>query len=707
MILDTEIPFEQICSEQSLRQNFLLLQDFLGPRVESEKWARNLRFLTPVTDTEDDTTPTTPEETLATDECICPSFPTFHDHVNRDLLRVTSVNEFPDCNHYVAVSWCWDHAGTPSGAPGAPTEYVIVQGPLRRSCTLPSYVLSRAISFAAYYEVPFLWFDKECINQSDARDQEQGIQSMDIVYQRSLYPLGILQAYIDSQAQLDIMVLLIEGINIEHEQMPALLELLKIIEADRWFTRAWILQESVSGGFEMNLLIQHNPSLSRDPVLGNIEGEVETTISELMNAVFFAYACISLSEVQIDPELENQLTQILDRIVKHVPIVIDQPKGGFDNPDYRQTCNAAQALTFLGPRQNSRIADRLAIMGNLCNYSLRLNTEALEKVDLDFSICAYALALCNGDMSLTKSDNPTGSSALGYSWGPQRSLRLGSLNHFEDDDDLVRISPAKLVRSGLLVDGWLWKVDDELPKSELGSLMEHSDDIAAVIWALLKTLLNEGLVELADVIWTFTVRAFFESGLNIVHTPDSDRIPQSINEVFNQDSHELTYRNSPWVNSEQDFRIFFENHNSTRDDPRSLSSRNYQTRWKHTKWLWTYMLNYGSIPLARSVSNNLTTVHESVKADMPVSARHTAVFISTINQADLLVEETYIFQPATVLDTCLWRNQRKNEPIFWVVKPGRTIDLETNCRVIRGTGEMCYGYCRPPLSAIPERFVFA
>ena len=71
---------------------------------------------------------------------------------------------------------------------------------------------------------------------------------------------------------------------------------------------------------------------------------------------------------------------------------------GNDKP--RRTCNASVALSFLKHRDKDRVADRLAILANLCDYSLRLNTVELERSQNRLSVCVFALTIANGDFSL-------------------------------------------------------------------------------------------------------------------------------------------------------------------------------------------------------------------------------------------------------------------------------------------------------------------
>ena len=66
----------------------------------------------------------------------------------------------------------------------------------------------------------------------------------------------------------------------------------------------------------------------------------------------------------------------------------------------KRTCNAAVALTYLRLRDLECIADKLAIVANMCGYVLRLNTTKLGETQESLGLCMIALSLANGDFSL-------------------------------------------------------------------------------------------------------------------------------------------------------------------------------------------------------------------------------------------------------------------------------------------------------------------
>jgi hypothetical protein len=66
----------------------------------------------------------------------------------------------------------------------------------------------------------------------------------------------------------------------------------------------------------------------------------------------------------------------------------------------KRTCSAAVALTYLRLRDLQLIPDKLAIVANMCGYTLRLDTTQLGKTQESRSLCIIAMSLANGDLSL-------------------------------------------------------------------------------------------------------------------------------------------------------------------------------------------------------------------------------------------------------------------------------------------------------------------
>ncbi|KAF9885869.1 hypothetical protein FE257_012247 [Aspergillus nanangensis] len=544
--LDTDQAFGDIfLSDNLFRAQLLEIAQCQESRDVARQWADRLRFLTsPVPaeyeegidddgdaeeeeEDDNDNTSTSPIDSgrgsMSDDDlCSCSAMPLSTDHDKTTTLVLTDPDTFPNCIHYVAVSYCWQSAEpVPSHTPQPEiTNYTTIQTPSGpRPPIAPPGVLHRAMRFAAHYDEPFVWIDQECIEQASPADKEHGIQAMDLVYQRSVRPVGLLACSITTQTQMDMLIALIEGIDIPLTQMDVLLETLSLVAHDPWFTRAWILQESVVGGLAMTLLIQHDPSLTKPVTLGDLRGEVEIDLLALINGFEWASTCVDRVEPDIvDRDMVGRLRGAMHKIASaqpgHVPPSWTAIDDGGD-PEYRQTCNAAQALAFLELRQNERIPDRLAILANLCDFPVRVNTLVVEERGYGLSICAFVLALLNGDLSLVGAYQRGGKreESLGFSWGPPRDWKICSID-WEDDSYLYRLVEPEILLGGLALSGWVWCVDRPLDMRDMrdkyrdvASRVDVEADAAVlrvlvleVMDTLVKRLRDLGLVSLARLI---------------------------------------------------------------------------------------------------------------------------------------------------------------------------------------------------------------
>ena len=77
-----------------------------------------------------------------------------------------------------------------------------------------------------------------------------------------------------------------------------------------------------------------------------------------------------------------------------------EPCSGTSIDRSRKSCSAAVALSFLRYRKHSRLPDRLAIIANMCDYPVRLDTREIEKSHKSLAVCIFTLAILNADLSL-------------------------------------------------------------------------------------------------------------------------------------------------------------------------------------------------------------------------------------------------------------------------------------------------------------------
>lgn len=285
-------------------------------------------------------------------------------------------------------------------------------------------------------------YDQECIQQDNPRDKEIAIQSMDLVYLKARSSIGLLQTRLQ-QKHLEYLSTVYESRimprsqqrrgkpvftgcrNIELEVMR---ETVSMVVNDKWNTRAWVLQEAFASSGNMVLLF---PKADKVDVRGWMMICNEASRSELAIQLDTVQECIAACGQIVQPLLIQALNAPSNE--KRRPAPTRRRRRGQDikklDPDearatlqqirlfhppapdtggsffilgsnHRRTCSAAVAVTYLRLRDLERVADKLAIVANLCDYHLRLNTTELEKTQPSLSVCILVLAVANGDFSL-------------------------------------------------------------------------------------------------------------------------------------------------------------------------------------------------------------------------------------------------------------------------------------------------------------------
>ncbi|KAL8664897.1 MAG: hypothetical protein Q9168_007814, partial [Polycauliona sp. 1 TL-2023] len=525
MEIDTHRTFGEIYEMEgaAFTKELFEISKHTVPQAKTRVWADNLRFIT-VPDTGFAQTIDSKQEGQ---DCVCESRPAFED-IQYDNLAITDYGQIKGCVHYVAVSYCWR---TSEDTSDGRKSYDIwtSQGP--RAGRAPRQILDRAIKFAASRNLKLIWIDQECIDQDNREDKELGIQSMDAVYIRSRYPLGLLTCIVPSQRHIDVLALAIARRNIEGSrkgigldsttmleiqapftaiELESLLEILQVMAKDRWLKRAWILQETVLSGNNMTLLISCDPKLNTS-TFGGIPGEAQLKVTDtigLRNSIAQVYAD---SRSKIAANVENGEI-LLDQIIeaaKHVVPQLTQHWGKYSGKTHAQ--NAIEPIHYLEFYANSRVPDRLAIIGNLCDYSIRLDTRVVEPQRYKFSTCILAMALLNGDISLlqfwqevsqrtelamyhwlrssTNTPRLIGPSRAWptFSWAPSAAAGITSLPQYKFQTDPtskftvfstppLRLAAVSLRKTGLAMHGWIWDISSKIEMSEIAEEFRESWD---------------------------------------------------------------------------------------------------------------------------------------------------------------------------------------------------------------------------------------
>ncbi|KAG4431450.1 hypothetical protein IFR05_013062 [Cadophora sp. M221] len=492
--------------------DILEIQKLATPRERSLQWAQNLRLLTPVEQaTPDRDADWSDDEGLSCHRCC--TYPYFNSpdpyQPTVTALRLTQPGELSGCDHYIAVSYCWRQPKNNISKTDNRSYkvYTNATGESRVN-KAPTAILDRAIAYASYYGIRFIWIDQECIDQDDRLDQEVGIQSMDLVYERSAAPLGILQTYLSLQWQVDVFGYIHEKEDLDYEQVKQAIQVLEHISEDPWFSRAWILQESTSAGDCIDLLIRYDPSLSLPESLEGLAGEIECQFEDLQSLCTLAAKQLSRHHLVPGPPTDGiaelmghvldesvrrlhdnggsvdefveyvdqgeallaRLEKVIKRILLHTPY--DYWNSRIHT--HRTACNSSLANMYLVNCFNSKPMDRLAILANLCQYPIRIDTTTAKDNNFPLETCLFIQAILNGDLSFLVGLKKEAWSTLslardGFSWLPPLNTHLDPK---ESETWIEGVQPFRLLNhritaEGLSLLGFLWEIDSVIDVSDL------------------------------------------------------------------------------------------------------------------------------------------------------------------------------------------------------------------------------------------------
>jgi hypothetical protein len=498
MILDMNIPLGQLYSSSNeIRAAMVeIAQHKIDGREAAVYWSDHLRFLAADTTSRPVEPQVIDSDDSDSENCACVSYPSISLSKDERRLMVTDPSDLAECTHYLAVSYCCSSSALAryDGLPYSVRRKGIVGAP---AC--PSDLLRRVINFARECGLDYLWIDQECIEQDDPDDKDVGIQAMDLVYQMAAQSVAVLEVQVDEQRHLDALGLL-QDCNVEDDLAPTdlqdLIEALEIILSDRWFERTWCLQESTSAARKMALLIRRNPALRLpDSLRGRTQTrtEFELDLSSLQEQIpgWFVYQLDLLGETG-DLVLHARGSAILAAWSSLlVPDV-----GPSDDRGGRPICDGAEALWHMSRPSNSITSDRLAIFANLCEYDVRLDNRALDKLGYGFSICAIVLAILNGDFSLmagiatynaglagkvtmllSDTGEPAARGRAGFSWIIPAKLSVEQVLYWDKRQDSLRhMFEPSLSDKGLAVSGCLWYIDRVVDLSQVKDSFLQQDD---------------------------------------------------------------------------------------------------------------------------------------------------------------------------------------------------------------------------------------
>jgi hypothetical protein len=464
MKLDTNMPFGAIYqSIPQLKAKILEVSQCAIPHYRDPDFFDSLHFL--ATYRPGETTPPAENEYSSNGEhCPCKTAPRFS-HSDAQTLRLAKTQE---CTHYLAVSYCWHRGEAARENPDDKFRIRTAEGK-ERYARAPTAILKRAIEYAIQYDISYIWIDQDCIEQSDRDGKVAGIQSLDLVYRRAVYSVGLLRDTLNSQRHIDALLGIRQAqqaVNTPDAILPdvdweAVRELLEHLAGDEWFTRSWILQEHALAK-DMRLCVKYGPDLKIPAILQVGLDQVEMLPRD------FELATIGHQYVvgaKLDHLSFERLIQAVDSIN---PRPVCQPLGTFEGKEERFGTNASKALWYLRKRKNTRVSDRITIISNLCDYAIRLDARKMDLDSHSFSITVLTLALLNGDFSLLFSETDEAVvPKLSHSWLPVPSSTFDQARSLRDLGDITRFATSGVSDRGLSCNGNITQVNHQIDMTNL------------------------------------------------------------------------------------------------------------------------------------------------------------------------------------------------------------------------------------------------
>lgn len=356
------------------------------PRQDDGSWMEKLRFLTPMGRDRISASPD-PNEKRRHCRCFrhgCKPFTGTETH----RLRLTSFKEMVDCLHYVAVSYCWSSVRAESG-PWRDKCFEIVTPYGCRPNRAPYQLIKRAIDYAAYRRLPFIWIDQECIEQDDEVEKTAIVDEMDRIYRKAERVIAVTTVTTEDpecwRALTGLSAMGIAGAPIHADVSVQLGEQLA---ADPWFHRAWTWQENMRAARVLDILIplpkwinqfhrRNRPRLLGDSIITS-QQELDTLVTWTRD---------------LEKDARDALLSGLAEYKK-------KDNGPYDDLS-RHRLSSFDAVRSLAGKDLTVHSDRLDIIANIASYAVRLNHPAAQKQRLNVGTCVFTQALLNGDMSLS------------------------------------------------------------------------------------------------------------------------------------------------------------------------------------------------------------------------------------------------------------------------------------------------------------------
>ncbi|KAI0190288.1 hypothetical protein EV127DRAFT_481366 [Xylaria flabelliformis] len=399
----------------------------------------------------------------------------FYVNIEGTTLYRREINAFEETD-YVALSYTWD----PSPNEDPSSKVYSVQTRCRTK-EFPSPVRTCVFKRIARYMqskgVEMLWIDRHSIPQRtcnqpacehrECRKKKAGLQCMDWVYKQSKHPVALLGRPLASRSKFALLSRILEGKLVNksaragqfelsrmgNQSVTSALTLLYEITSDLWWQRAWTFQENYKGGTDMTLLIRHPlswklPRSGRE-IFGDVPGEL--CVNSRLFSDQATKLCLAFRRIERLTLKEREMIEsVLNKAGKYTLLLHES-----------QTMSPT-IISDVERRDVRQVWDRLAIVGNCCSYSIRMDIERLRQTGHSLSLSMLAMYLLNGEILDNRASNehPASNDTVSEFLKVQSFSKISSP---QEQPSLTfnkgsRFINVKLSESGILTYGHLWKL---------------------------------------------------------------------------------------------------------------------------------------------------------------------------------------------------------------------------------------------------------
>lgn len=349
---------------------------------------------------------------------------------------------------YVALSYTWN----PSQYENGKRSNYLVQ---RRSPPFedqrrykPSrvrlVVFERIKKYMEHQKVNLLWIDQHSLPQPTCEEdnctrepciqKRKGIQSMDRVYSLSNFPVALLGRPIQPARELFLLHAILKGSLIledlghplrllqvpnRREDVFGALRLAYEITSDLWWQRAWTFQENYKTERKMCLVISHHKDLEQEKrdygSFGQIPGEL--CVKSRYFSIYVTKLCLAIEQTGKALKGDLEMTKYIKATAGYYALL--QEMSGIALP---------HVLKNVEKRSLSKIWDRLDIIANCLEFSVRMAAPKKPQNEARYSMSISMLAMCllNGQIL----DNKEHDRALAEDLTVSQFLEDYSLDNF-------------------------------------------------------------------------------------------------------------------------------------------------------------------------------------------------------------------------------------------------------------------------------------